>query len=528
MPRTEELLSLTLEALVRRHDLLSLFIIDPLPGGSGVQSVLSAGQMIQGLIDGEKSFDVLSFDPRGVAFSTPSAHCFDDYLADEIWDFKMRVVGHLDTGPEAIKMQFANEKGRAALCAEAASYDGSDDNIRAYMTTAYVARDMLEIVTKNHVVEGGESSGRHGTAAAHTDQRQQPLQRNSKAQLQYIGVSYGTFLGNTFASMYPEHVGKMLLDGNVDADDWVRRWPKTFLPDFEEGWSTFFERCYAVGSTCALWRSSDKVAADIRTRVDSTLEQVKNSPIPILSHGSTELITYSDIKNAIFASNYDAAGSFPRLASFLNAIHTGNTTQSLPGWIGTLSPPISCPAPNTSAWPNEAAFFSRDASFATLCSDGPSLSSTPPSSFQSYLTLLSSQSPTAAPILASWILACMAWPSSSTPLKPKWRFTGPFGTTATSTNSTATPILFLNNRLDPVCPIRNARKMAERYEGSVVLEQDAVGHCALTASLGACVRGWVRRYFNEGVLPEVGTVCEGGCRAFDEGCAVGEEAIKLW
>ena len=484
------------------------------------------------MIDGEKRFDVVSFDPRGVGFSTPSSHCFDDYLASEIWELKQRVVGHLDTGPEAIKMQFADAKGRGALCAGAASYDSSDDNIRAYMTTAYTARDMLELVTKNQAAEEDNQSSRaHGIDDAH--KQQMPLRSgDSKAQLQYLGVSYGTFLGNTFASMYPEHVGKMLLDGNIDADDYVRKWQKNVLSDFEEGWSTFFERCYEVGQKCALRRPYDTSAGDIRIRVNSILDHIKETPIPVSSNGSTDLITYSDIKLAIFTSNYVAASSFAQLATFLNAIQTNNLTSPLPQPIRLFPPHISCPSPNaSSSWP--AGALDRDATFCTMCGDGDSLTSTPFSEFSSYLSFLESQSPTAGPMLAALKLACMAWPSSSTALKPRWRFTGPFGSTTAPTNNnknnTGTPILFLNNRLDPVCPIRNAHKMAKRYPGSVVLEQDAVGHCALTASLGDCVRGHVRRYFNQGLLPAVGTVCPGGCRAFEEDCA-GEKThgINLW
>jgi len=48
--------------------------------------------------------------------------------------------------------------------------------------------------------------------------------------------------------------------------------------------------------------------------------------------------------------------------------------------------------------------------------------------------------------------------------------------------------------------------MASTYPGSVLLEQDAVGHCALSASLGDCVRGHVERYFNQGTLPIRDTV----------------------
>jgi pimeloyl-ACP methyl ester carboxylesterase len=502
---------------VSYYDVLAFYMIDCFPGDSGVEFLRHNGRMIQNLVDGEKSFDVISFDTRGIAFSTPGSHCFSDYLYDEIWELKKRAVGHLDTGPEALKMQFVGEKGRSALCAEARSYNGSEDNVRAYMSTAYVARDMLEIVRKNKVVEDGDSTQR-GDGTAKANEMQKPLRGDPKAQLQYIGLSYGTFLGNTFASLYPEHVGKMLLDGNIDADDWGRKWMKTGLLDFEEAWSVFFERCYSVGKICALWRPSDTSPADIRSRIDSILKQINESPVSVSFHGSTELVTYSEVKLRIVPANYQP-GAFIYLASFLNAIGTGNVTKTLP-WIKTTSF-ISCTNPNSSGRPLEAV-FSYDAAKATICGDADSLAHTPLREFEDYLAFLESQSPTAGPLFAEWKLACMAEPSS---LRPKWRFTGPFGTT--EQNNTATPILFLNNRLDPVCPIRNARKMAEKYSGSVVLEQDALGHCALSASLGECVTGHVKRYFNDGLLPDADTVCPGGCQAFDEGCGV-HDRIALW
>jgi hypothetical protein len=59
-------------------------------------------------------------------------------------------------------------------------------------------------------------------------------------------------------------------------------------------------------------------------------------------------------------------------------------------------------------------------------------------------------------------------------MRPKWRFTGLFGTP--NNGRLEIPILFLNNRLDPVCPLRSAYAMAKAYEGSVVLEQSSAGH----------------------------------------------------
>jgi len=197
-----------------------------------------------------------------------------------------------------------------------------------------------------------------------------------------------------------------------------------------------FQRCYAANQTCALWRSSDTSPIAIRERVERVLVKIRAHPVPVYSHGSTDLITYAESSLLYIAP----VSAFTCI--FLNAIHEGSVSDHLP-W---LKMGISCSAANSSTWPDESSY---DTMITTTCGDAESLATTPLAEFEDYLSLLRSQSPTAGPPASESRLPCMAWPSS---LRPKWRFAGPFGTR--SNNNTQTPILFLNNRLDPVCPIR--------------------------------------------------------------------------
>ena len=69
------------------------------------------------------------------------------------------------------------------------------------------------------------------------------------------------------------------------------------------------------------------------------------------------------------------------------------------------------------------------------------------------------------------------------------------------------PILVVQPKFDPVCPLRDALAVRERYGGAGLLVQDSYGHCSVSAP-SVCTAKVVRAYFEEGTLPEEGTVSE--------------------
>lgn len=176
------------------------------PGGSGVVDLLVHGKYLQGIVDGDKHYEILSFDPRGIYHSAPKIDCFGSRLARQIFAFQQRGIGALDKEDRcATRRHRALAKAFGEICSQSESVDQREI---AHMSTAVVARDMLEIV---HQVE--------------QHQRQKDPARGKQfyekaAGLQYIGFSYGTQLGNTFASMFPDRVKAMVLDGVVDSTDY--------------------------------------------------------------------------------------------------------------------------------------------------------------------------------------------------------------------------------------------------------------------------------------------------------------------
>lgn len=184
------------------------------PAGSGTDLALAAGPLVQALVDveGERHYDILGFDPRGVKLTTPSASCYErqfDRAADEL---ALRSMPSLMTD-QGLEMKFQWYKGMAALCEGAKTADGEE--VFRYLSTASVARDMLEIVERNDALV--KKTAGNATVKACDAGRG----GSGKARLQYLGFSYGSILGNTFASMFPGRVGRMVVDGIADAEDYM-------------------------------------------------------------------------------------------------------------------------------------------------------------------------------------------------------------------------------------------------------------------------------------------------------------------
>jgi hypothetical protein len=141
---------------------------------------------------------------------------------------------------------------------------------------------------------------------------------------------------------------------------------------------------------------------------------------------------------------------------------------------------------------------------AILCTDGADIRSWVRSDhYQKWKSLLS-QSVTFGGRWSEITMSCSNWG-----LRPPFQIN-----TNISASNTSHPILWLSNTRDPVTPLRNARRMATKFPGSVVFGQDADGHCTL-AQASRCVGKGVREYFQTGKLPEGDVGCEPDKGPFD-------------
>jgi pimeloyl-ACP methyl ester carboxylesterase len=181
------------------------------PSGSGVNFVLRLGEVLQNIADGSRKFEILSFDPRGVGFTTPSADCFRDEFARSSFQLQSRVIGDPGASIDNVKMLFSRSDGFGNLCDDS-------ESIRGFMSTSSVARDMVEIVDKLHEARQGNTALEQAGSTPRIELRSG---KDDTPRIQYWGFSYGTVLGRYFASMFPGRVGRIILEAVEDVHDYA-------------------------------------------------------------------------------------------------------------------------------------------------------------------------------------------------------------------------------------------------------------------------------------------------------------------
>lgn len=491
------------------------------PSGSGSDDVRYNGPSIQNIADGQKHFEIVSFDPRGVHRTTPSPQCFGTPEARDLWTELNKLAGGADV-ESTLNVKWALSQGLGQLCANATyGVYPNGDNIKQYVSTALVARDMVRIIDaideEKHASRGQSSASQHPLSSF-----------REKALLNYWGFSYGTYLGNTFASMFPDRVGRMNLDGNVDADDYAATGWSTNLNDNNLVWRHFFDWCFEAGPACALFDQQFQGSLDMHAKIIDLFDDIKENPIAYIDQtGKISVLTYFSLEYTMHPFAYNPWHSWPRLAANMAALLSGDP---LP-FLNLSSPTSPDPMPNITTTaldeypPPDSRFLNRtdpyppsyshelEAAVSILCGDGAPLTSETKADYSIYISQLVNQSALIGPTWGQITLPCRHWPTHLRPADRN-RFTGPFGSNLSdyanngSGNGWARPLLFIGNTADPVTPLRNAKRMSETHEGSRVLTLDSPGHCSGPNQPSRCVWEAVRAFFNDGELPEEGKVCK--------------------
>ena len=121
------------------------------PGGSGVRFLLYAGPFLSQLVDSDdehgKYFDHMSFDPRGIGDTKPRVNCFHDLEYDWNWVIRLIEQGIFSASDAAFGRLWSMDTARWQSCSLPVPEGGID--IKKYVSTASVARDMLEIVERH-------------------------------------------------------------------------------------------------------------------------------------------------------------------------------------------------------------------------------------------------------------------------------------------------------------------------------------------------------------------------------------------
>ncbi|KAK0549004.1 hypothetical protein OC846_004275 [Tilletia horrida] len=308
------------------------------PGGSGTYYALRAGETLSKNYT-DSTMDILGFDPRGVNMSTPSLSCFSQNAYRDRWSALTSQFPETSKNPlEHMRLTDTYASATWKACEEKFG-----DTVR-FLSTAFVVRDVDKI---------REALG--------------------EELLNAYMVSYGTNIGTTYSQMFPDRVGRMLLDGMdpIDHARTVEGWGQSgevadpqddftqALGDIEKGFvEGVLGECVRAGpEACALARENQSVS-DLKDEMYAVFDRLKKHPVaathPELGPG---VVVYEMVDLIIYEALYNSA-SWPMLAKMLAGLRDGNGTLALemtswefdpaakvssyvPGWLGVKQPTTS-------------------------------------------------------------------------------------------------------------------------------------------------------------------------------------------
>ncbi|KAJ4154884.1 hypothetical protein LMH87_000158 [Akanthomyces muscarius] len=465
------------------------------------------------MADGNKKFEILSFDPRGVGRTTPSADCYRNEYARGNGLIMERAIGTLGAGEAVLKRKLAQAKGFAEMCAKR----GRADDVRNFMSTTSVARDMAKIVDELHVLRHAHDADQdQGGTDARVELRSE--KQETSARLNYWGWSYATDLGNYFVSMFPGRVERMILEGVQDVRDYADgTWLK--FGDAEKTFDYFWDACYGAGKSCALYQELDTDAGDARARFDAFMEEVNQDPQSYVGpDGTITSITEEDVMLVIFSALPQPILTFPSLAETLMEAMAGNFSTLYRQLAQPSAESCPLPIPDTFTW-------TADARIGIACGDGEPQNNMTLAAYQDYMAGIAADAPNFWPFMADIRLPCVHWP-----FRPKDRFKGPWVTPKSDPSRVpgrpTAPLLFISSRYDLWTPPSRAVEMSRFHPGSTVLVQENYGHGTI-ATPSKCRDDHVKKYFDTGEVPPDGAVCDSDCVPFRD-CPGDADVKKAW
>ncbi len=402
------------------------------PGGPGVPGTRYAADATSYFgTEIRQVFDIVGFDPRGVGGSTPI-----DCVSDEQLDAFVA----MDPDPDTAVEERASDAAVAALgrgCVE------NSGDLAGHISTVEAARD-IDVIR-----------------ALLGDRR-----------LSYFGASYGTFLGATYADLFPQRVGRMVLDGAIDPSLSSTEMSLVQAKGFETALRAYVGACVDRGG-CFLGDSVDAGTARIR----EFLDDVERSPVDGADGRRLEI---GNAVLGIWAPLYNQ-GYWPLLDSALRSAFAGDGALLL-----RLSDAY------TSRTGDGYTDNSLEALFAVNCLDHDD--AIPTAQVAPRIPEFERASPTFGKVFAYGLAGCAQWPVSGE--QPD----GPIDAAG------AAPILVVGTSRDPATPLEWAEALAEQLDSGVLVRRDGDGHTGYNAG-NPCVDDAVESYLVSGTVPESDVSC---------------------
>ncbi len=400
------------------------------PGGPGVSGVDALPGLAAELSPTlRQHFDIVGFDPPGVGRSRP-IECLDDT--------GLAAYLHTDPNPPAAGLDHlvAVDRSLAAACQ---AHSGA---ILPYVSTVDAALDL--------------------------DRVRQAL---GDTRLTYLGFSYGTLLGATYADRFPTRVRAMVLDGAIDPAVDTTSAARAQSDAIDGELDQFASTC-AHQPSCAWHPGSDPVATYLALEA-----RVRAEPLRVAGSGRT--VGPAELLYGTAEALY-ATSLWPTLEKALGAATAGDGSAVLRLFDNYVE-----------RSPSGSYSTTIEAEQAVNCLDAPV-----PTVDQ--IRALRPSFTTAAPVFGGLVVdslaACDVWPVPAT------------GHPAPVHASGSPPIVVVGSTGDPVTPYAAARSLAGELDRGVLLTRVGEGHTGYLAS--TCVRSKVDTYLVTGQPPAAGTRCD--------------------
>lgn len=403
------------------------------PGGPGVSTLEEQFVEIMPIVLDESvvtGFDIVGWDPRGVGLSD-HIDCVDDLDP---------YIGAIDPTPDTPEEQESYDTIAQEFVSQCEANSG---DLLPHISTQDTARDMDEI-----------------------------RKALGEEQISYFGFSYGSELGATFATMFPDSVRALVIDGATNPNADYATVAKEQIVGIERALDAVLADC-AADSSCAFYDGGDPGGA-----YDELFEALEASPLPApdgrppIGQGIMAWATISSLYNEEQWSDLTDA-----LADAQEGDGTGLLALYDQYW--NRSP--------DGEWND-----SYEALIAINCIDEPEPLA------DEELAKLAEEMAQIAPRTGRWWPGqdtCQFWPHHEDKLE--------------ITNTGAPPILVLGNSGDPVTPIESTQAMAEAVEGVLVTYQGTDHTAYIEAFLAGdgCVIDAVTTYLLDVEPPEDDITC---------------------
>lgn len=421
-------------AMIRIHTTLntttpvrSLLVNPGGPGGSGVQFGLGFYAKLPSAVS--RAYDIIAFDPRGVGESSP-IRCASDAEKD-------RLNAAAPDVTTAAGLAEA-ERESSTFAEECAGRYGAD---LQYYNTVATARDMDQI-----------------------------RQAVGDDRLNYLGFSYGTELGWTYAHLFPKQVRAFVLDGAVDpAGEDTASFAKQ-LQGFEDALDQFATHCRTIAGC--------RPPENPRATIAGIAAAARRAP---LRTGSARRLTEGLALTGVLSALY-ARQTWPALARALIRAERGDGSGLL-----ALADRYNERSPD-GTYTNI-----QDANTTISCNDTPRREALTDAQIEATARRWAVRYPTFGRVSAGGLLGCRAWQPHRTPV-PK------------PSAPTSTEVLVVGNVHDPATPYAGAQHLAEDLGNAELLTWNGEGHTSFLQG-STCIDGYVTAYLTRGTLPPDRTVC---------------------